>query len=388
MCNRSHRAQFRTVHSVATEPDASGLARIKIIGALLLSFSLWDGCGTGAGTASSGAKDGGGDLGASASDLTEAGGAADRFGNGADVGLADAGNRDGAADALAPDLSPSDGARSDAITSDVSTPDASGPDVATASLDGVSGDSAVDAAPPEGGGRDVIPAADATPDDGAPPAPFRVLLFSRTAGFRHDSIPTALATLMDLQTMGGYTAEATEDPAAFTTANLARFRVVVFASTTGDVLDAAQQTAFEAWINGGGGYVGIHSASDTEYDWPFYGELVGAYFRIHPAIQMATIHVEATSHPIMAGVPITWARRDEWYDFVTNPRPNVTVLATLDESTYAGGTMGADHPIAWAHATAGGGRSFYTALGHTPESYAEVAFRRHLVNGLRWVAGR
>jgi type 1 glutamine amidotransferase len=314
---------------------------LTFIGMLLLSFSLLGGCGSGAGTASSGGKDGGSvDVGAASPDLTEAGGGADKSGSGVDV-------------------------RPDAIASDVSTPALS-----------------------DGGGRDATPPADASPGDGAPPAPFRVLLFSRTAGFRHASIPTALAALVDLQTMGGYVAEATEDPAAFTTANLARFRVVVFALTSGDALDAAQQTAFEGWINAGGSYVGIHSASDTEYDWPFYGELVGAYFLIHPAIQMATIHVEATSHPVMAGVPITWARRDEWYDFATNPRPNVTVLATLDESTYAGGAMGADHPIAWVHATAGGGRSFYTALGHTPESYAEPAFRRHLVNGLRWVAGR
>ncbi len=219
-------------------------------------------------------------------------------------------------------------------------------------------------------------------------SPFRVLIFSRTAGFRHASIPTAVAALMSLQAAGGYQAEATEDASVFTLANLMRFQVVVFALTSGDILDDAQQAAFESWVAAGGGTVGIHSASDTEYDWPFYGDLIGAYFKMHPEIQMATVRVEAPDHPIMVGVPTTWARRDEWYAFVTNPRPKVTVLATVDESTYSGGGMGPDHPIIWARTTAGGARSFYTALGHTPESYAEAPFRQHLVNGIRWAAGR
>jgi len=217
---------------------------------------------------------------------------------------------------------------------------------------------------------------------------FRVLLFSRTAGYRHDSIPTAIAAFMDLQLAGGYRAEVTEDPTKFTVENLGHFQVVVFLMTTGDVLDDTQQVAFEAWMNAGGGYLGIHSASDTEYDWPFYGQLVGAYFSRHPDIQQGTVHIEDTSHPAVASLPSPWSRRDEWYDFQTNPRPNVTVLATLDESSYVGGTMGADHPIVWAHENLAGGRALYTAMGHTEESYAEAPFRRHLAAALRWVAGR
>lgn len=219
-------------------------------------------------------------------------------------------------------------------------------------------------------------------------APFHVLLFSRTAGFRHESIPTAIAQLMDLQATGGYVAEATEDPTEFSPDNLARFQVVVFLLTTGDVLDDVQQAAFEAWIGAGGGYVGVHSAADTEYDWPFYGTLVGAYFLSHPAIQQASVDVEVADHPATVGLPSPWARTDEWYNFQTNPRPNVTVLATVDESTYTGGTMGADHPITWSHPTGGGGRAFYTAMGHTDESYCDPLFRHLLVGALRWVAGR
>jgi type 1 glutamine amidotransferase len=219
------------------------------------------------------------------------------------------------------------------------------------------------------------------------PSAFKVLLFSRTTGFRHDSIPTAIAALTELGPMGGYVAEATEDPAVFTADELARFRVVVFLMTTGDAVDAAGQAAFEAWIGAGGNYVGVHSAADTEYDWPFYGQLVGAYFKQHPAIQPATVHVEVADHPATAGLPSSWMRTDEWYDFQTNPRSTATVLMTIDESTYSGGTMGADHPLVWAHATTGGGRAIYTEMGHTQESYADPLFRQHLVGAIRWAAG-
>jgi type 1 glutamine amidotransferase len=217
--------------------------------------------------------------------------------------------------------------------------------------------------------------------------PFHVLLFSRTAGYRHDSIPAATTALMEMQAQGGYVADATEDPTLFTADGLAGYQVVVFLLTTGDVLDDTQQSAFEAWVRAGGGYVGVHSASDTEYDWPFYGQLVGAYFSDHPAIQPATVHIEQPSHPVMMGLPDPWNRTDEWYNFRTNPRPNVTVLATLDESTYTGGTMGADHPITWVHEDLGG-RAFYTAMGHTSDAYSEPAFRQLLLAALRWVAHR
>lgn len=221
---------------------------------------------------------------------------------------------------------------------------------------------------------------------------FNVLLFSRTAGFRHDSIPAAIAALRSLQATGGYQAAATENPDTFTAEGLSCYQVVVFLLTTGDVLNDAQQAAFEGWVNAGGGYVGVHSASDTEYDWPFYGDLVGAYFLQHPAVQQASVSVDpgATDHPLTtaAALPSPWVHADEWYDFRSNPRPRVTVLDTVDESTYSGGTMGADHPISWVHATPGGGRAFYTALGHTKDSYADPLFQRFLMGALRWVAGR
>jgi len=218
-------------------------------------------------------------------------------------------------------------------------------------------------------------------------APYDVLVFSRTAGFRHDSIAVGTQAIRDLGAANSFTVTATEDPAAFTTSNLTRFEAVVFLNTTGDVLNAAQQTAFESYIRAGGGYVGVHAAADTEYDWPFYGNLVGAYFASHPAIQQVTERVENRAHAATAHLGPTWVRTDELYNYRTNVRSTARVLATLDESTYSGGSMGADHPHTWCK-TQEGGRSFYTGNGHTQASYAEAGFRSMLLGGIRYAANR
>ena len=217
-------------------------------------------------------------------------------------------------------------------------------------------------------------------------ARFAALIFSKTSGFRHDSIPQGIAAIEALGAEHGFAVETTEDVAGFTDAALARYRVIEFLNTTGDILDAGQKAAFERYIRSGGGFVGVHSASDTDYRWPWYGRLVGAYFASHPAIQRATIRIENASHQSMQGLPVTWERTDEWYNFRDNPRSAVRVLATLDESTYSGGTMGTDHPIAWCQRI-DGGRSWYTAMGHTAESYAEPLFRLHLLGGIESAAG-
>ncbi|GHI93589.1 ThuA domain-containing protein [Streptomyces olivaceus] len=215
----------------------------------------------------------------------------------------------------------------------------------------------------------------------------KVLVFSKTAGFRHDSIPEGIAALKELGTPAGIQVTATEEAGQFTTNNLAKYDAVAFLSTTGDVLDADQQTAFENYIKNGGGYMGIHAAADTEYDWEFYGGLVGAYFDSHPAIQQATVRVEDHDHPATAHLDDAWERTDELYNYRTNPREQAKVLATLDETTYEGGTMKGDHPIAWCQSY-GGGRSFYTGLGHTKESYADEAFRGHLLGGMQYATGQ
>ncbi|RPI47726.1 MAG: ThuA domain-containing protein, partial [Acidobacteria bacterium] len=150
------------------------------------------------------------------------------------------------------------------------------------------------------------------------PPTFAVLVFSRTEGFRHDSIPAGIAAIRQQGETRGFSIDATEDAAAFTDDSLARYKAVVFLSTTGDVLNAGQQTAFERFIRRGGGFVGVHSAADTEYDWPFYGALVGAYFAGHPDIQNAMIQIEEPGHPSTASLPRAWMRRDEWYNFQRN----------------------------------------------------------------------
>lgn len=216
----------------------------------------------------------------------------------------------------------------------------------------------------------------------------RVLVFSKTAGFRHASIPAGIQAMQELAEEKGFELETTEDSARFTAETLEAFDVVVFLNTTGDVLDAAQQEAFERFIAAGGGYVGIHGAADTEYDWPFYGELMGAYFRTHPAVQEATVRVLDREHPSTRHLPGEWVRTDEWYDYRSAPRRGVRVLAELDESTYTtrGEGMGGDHPIAWCHEFAGG-RAWYTGGGHTNESFQEPDFIAHIYGGLVWAAG-
>ncbi|MGW3418571.1 ThuA domain-containing protein [Streptomyces phaeochromogenes] len=219
-----------------------------------------------------------------------------------------------------------------------------------------------------------------------PSAGERVLVFSKTAGFRHDSIPEGVAAVRSLGAANGFRVDATEDAGAFSSRNLARYDAVVFLSTTGDVLNGAQQRAFEGYIKRGGGYVGIHAAADTEYDWEFYGGLAGAYFQSHPAIQPARIEVEDRAHPATSHLGESWNRTDEWYNYRSNPRDRAHVLASLDESSYNGGSMSGDHPIAWCQEYRGG-RAFYTGSGHTKESYADPAFQQHLLGGIRWAVG-
>ncbi|GHJ49552.1 hypothetical protein Cs7R123_68940 [Catellatospora sp. TT07R-123] len=226
----------------------------------------------------------------------------------------------------------------------------------------------------------------AAPATTAQAAPLtKVLVFSKTAGFRHSSIPNGIAAIQALGSANGFSVTATEDATQFNATNLAQYQAVVWLSTTGDVLDATQQTAFQNYIAAGGGYVGVHAAADTEYDWPWYGGLVGAWFSSHPATQQATIAVEDRSNSSTSHLPSTWTRTDEWYNYRTNPRANAKVLASLVESSYSGGTMG-DHPITWCQ-NYGGGRSWYTGLGHTEETYADPLFRTMLLGGIQIAAG-
>ncbi|HWK28422.1 MAG TPA: ThuA domain-containing protein [Solirubrobacter sp.] len=232
-------------------------------------------------------------------------------------------------------------------------------------------------------------------------ARFRALVFSKTTAFRHDAIPTGNALIAQLGQQKGYQVDQTEDASLFTDAILSHYDVVIFNSTTGDPLNDTQQAAFERYIRAGGGYAGIHAAADTEYDWHWYGQLVGGYFRNHPAgTPTATVVVDDPAHQANAGLPARWERTDEWYNYKKfdnssdadySPRntPGVHVLLTLDESTYNeddGNSTDDDHPISWCQRY-DGGRSFYTGMGHTQATYAEPGFQSHLETGIEIAAG-
>jgi type 1 glutamine amidotransferase len=220
---------------------------------------------------------------------------------------------------------------------------------------------------------------------------YRVLVFSKTSGFRHDSIPVGVEAIRQLGREHRFAVDQTEDEARFTDRNLRRYAAVVFLSTTGEpIAEPRHRRAFRRYIRRGGGFLGIHAASDSFYDWRWYVGLVGASFRAHPAgTPSARVVVEDRATPATRALPRVWSRVDEWYAFRSNPRNRVHVLATVDERSYdpQSAAMGADHPIAWCHRYAGG-RSVYTAMGHTSESFAEPLFAAHLLGAIRMAAGR
>lgn len=254
-------------------------------------------------------------------------------------------------------------------------------------------------------------------DADAPPTEsgtFRLLVYSQTEGFRHNSIETGVETVTQLGAMNGFTVDHSEDPAVFSDGNLARYAAVLWLNTTGNLLDDEQRRAFEDFVADGGGYAGVHSAADSNFDWPFYEELVGAYFHSHPVfpvfadegpgVQDGELRVEAPEHPTTAHLPDPWVISDEFYSFRRNPRGIVRVLLNIDEDSYdqdpnttnisadqgfiigETGTMN-DHPMSWCHDNLGG-RAWYTALGHSIGLYDDSEFRRHLLNGILVAARR
>lgn len=224
-----------------------------------------------------------------------------------------------------------------------------------------------------------------TPPGGNPD--FRALVFTKTTGFRHDSISAGVVAVQDLGNGNNFAVDATEDSSLFNDSFLANYEVVIFLNTTGDVLSGAEEVSFTNYIQNGGGYVGVHSASDTEKNWPFYGQLVGAFFQDHPAIQSATFDTVNANHPSSSGLPASFVFTDEIYNFQTDPSGSVNVLVTVDETTYTGGSMGPNHPISWFHTNLGG-RAWYTNLGHRRETFSDPLFLNHFLGGIRYSAGQ
>ncbi len=258
----------------------------------------------------------------------------------------------------------------------------------------------------------------------------KVLVFSKTAGYRHANIEAGVAAIQQLGKAEGFVVEATEDSTIFTEENLKNYAAVVFLNTSGDVLNNWQQADFQRFIEAGGGFVGVHGAAATGYSWKWYGKLVGAFFDEHPDVQEATVTVADNSHPATKHLPAAWPSTDEWYNFKPVPpndkvyitgaegnftqsstdsseaainvpkqvrwtydskqpflTENLKVLLTLDEASYKGGKHGASHPIAWAQEYEGG-RSFYTGLGHTEERFSDENYLKHLLGGIEWAIGK
>jgi len=221
------------------------------------------------------------------------------------------------------------------------------------------------------------------------PAPYKtkkVLIFSKTNGFRHNSIPTGVAALKKLGQENHFIADATEDSLAINSKNLKQYQAVIFLSASGNVLGKDQKLALQKFIQNGNGFVGIHSATNCEPNWSWYTQMIGGIFEGHPEPQNAKLIIVDHEHPSTKHLPAIWERKDEWYNF-KYLNPNVNVLIKIDESSYKGGKHGDNHPLAWYHEY-DGGRVFYTALGHSPESYNDPLFVQHLLGGITYAIGR
>jgi glucose/arabinose dehydrogenase len=213
----------------------------------------------------------------------------------------------------------------------------------------------------------------------------RVLLFSKTADHHHSSIPAGVKAIQELGAKNGFIVDTTTDDNKFAEDSLKKYAALIFLSTTGNILSGNQENVLERYIQAGGGFVGIHAATDAEYDWGWYGRMIGVYFINHPAEQEANLIINDKNHPATDSLPATWRRKDEWYNF-KYVNKDVKVLISIDEKSYTGGTNGDSHPMSWYHEF-DGGRVFYTELGHTAESYSEPLFLKHLLGGIKYAMG-
>ncbi len=220
----------------------------------------------------------------------------------------------------------------------------------------------------------------------------RILVFSKTAGFHHESIADGNTTIQKLGNLHDFDVDTTSNAAMFDEDSLKKYAAIVFLSTTGDVLDYQQEAAFERYIQAGGGYMGIHAATDCEYDWGWYGRLAGAYFLDHPGIndtfpnvQEGVLNIIDKDNIATKHLPAQWKRTDEYYSFKKMSK-EVKVIMSIDEKTYRGGKNGDNHPIAWYH-DYDGGRAFYTELGHTKESFADPLYQQHILGGIQYAIG-
>ena len=214
----------------------------------------------------------------------------------------------------------------------------------------------------------------------------KILVFTKAKGYVHASIPGGVQAIVKLGEQHHFDVDTTSDASRFTEDNLKKYAALVFISSTGNLLNGDQKVQLQRYMEAGGGFVGIHAAADAEYSWPWYNKLAGGWFKSHPKQQEAKLIIVNKNHPSTAGLPDTWVRKDEWYNF-KDLNPDVTVLIKIDESSYSGGENGSNHPMAWYHEF-DGGRAFYTELGHTDESYSDPLFLNHILGGIEYAIGR
>ena len=209
-----------------------------------------------------------------------------------------------------------------------------------------------------------------------------VAVFSKTVKYRHQSIEAGIKSIKELGKLNHFNVVATEDSEVLI-AGLSQYDAVIFLSTSGDIFNDTQQEKFKSYIENGGGFIGIHCAASTEKEWPWYGNLLGAVFLDHPKLQNATIQVMDHNHPSTSFLKKEWIRYDEWYNFI-KINPKNKVLLNLDENSYEGGKHGKDHPIAW-YQKFDNRKMFYTALGHTEESFQDKTYLQHMLGGILYV---
>jgi type 1 glutamine amidotransferase len=215
-----------------------------------------------------------------------------------------------------------------------------------------------------------------------------ILVFSKTTGYHHQSIPDGVAAIQKMGEEKGFGVDTTTNAAWFKDEVLKKYKALVFLNTTDSartLLGTEGELALQRYVRAGGGFVGIHAATDAEYSWEWYGKMIGAYFESHPKIQQATLHIVDATHPATRNLPKEWTRTDEWYNF-KNLSKDMHVLITIDEQSYTGGKNGY-HPMSWYHEFEGG-RIFYTELGHTSESYKDPLYLGHLAGGIQYAMGR
>lgn len=211
----------------------------------------------------------------------------------------------------------------------------------------------------------------------------KILVFSKTQAYRHASIAEGKLALLKLGRENNWIVDTSEDATAFYSQNLEKYKAIIFLNTSGNILDTIQKQAFQHFIRKGGGFVGIHAATDTEKKWPWYNDLVGAYFQGHPKPQNALYQVIDNTHPSVSFLPDTLTRFEEIYNFYSFKANLVKVVMTVDEKSYTGGKMGDNHPAAWYH-NFDGGKAFYTAWGHHPETYTDPTFLQHITAAIKW----